>query len=107
MNEITKFLKAGLSQSMPIIGGESVTWNGLTLNAIYNEQINEESFEVGGYNPDGDKIVLVVPVASFPDTTRPEPKQLITVRGVEWRIDNITRGDVRWELDLVNKNKRA
>lgn len=105
-NFLTKFLQNNLKQSMPIIGRRYLTWNGAELEVIYNDQVNEEELEIGGYNPAGDGIVLFVPISSFPDESRPENKQLVEFEGKEWRIDSMVKGDVQWTLNLINKDVR-
>ena len=95
-----------LTQSMPYMAGEEITWDGKTLDTIYNEQHKEDSLIMGGAIGDKDTLTILVPVASFPDSDRPEEEDKVTVRSEEWRIDSMSKGDVRWELRLVRSNLR-
>lgn len=91
---------------MDIIGQEYMTWNDNEIEIIYNDQFQDETLVSGGYNPKGDKCIVFVPVASFPDDDRPSQREIVTVKDREWRIDTVSVGDVRYELTLIATTTR-
>lgn len=91
---------------MPMIGVNTITWDGKTIEVIYNDQSNDSELSMAGYNPTEDRMILQVPLASFPDSDRPKERELITFQARSWRILTIEKGDIQWGLTLVDPNKR-
>ena len=105
MNKLNTFLKNAFNKSKRILAGVNLTYEGNTVEGIYNTETQEAELIPGGLNSEYETTFLMLNEDITTAGISFQKGKKCTLQSKDWKIDRIEVGEVTTTLMLAGWNE--